>query len=76
MDGIRRNCQSSDNSDESTDTKYVHSATIAAAVLFQSKWRVQILCALPSGPVRLGQLRRLLPGTFKKMLTQDVRRLS
>ena len=58
-----------------TDTKYVHSTTIAVAVLFQSKWRAQILCALRSGPVRLGQLVRLIPGASKKMLTQNLRRL-
>jgi hypothetical protein len=39
--------------------RYVRNTAIAVVVLFQSKWRVQILCALRSGPVRLGQLARL-----------------
>lgn len=55
--------------------EYVRNATVAVGVLFQSKWRVQILCALRSGPVRLGQLVRLIPGASKKMLTQNLRQL-
>ena len=39
--------------------RYVRNTAIAVVVLFQSKWRVQILCALRSGPVRLGRLARL-----------------
>ena len=57
------------------NTEYVRNATFAAGVLFQSKWRVHILCALRSGPVRLGQLARLIPGASKKMLTQNLRQL-
>jgi DNA-binding HxlR family transcriptional regulator len=34
---------------------------VVSELLFQSKWRVQILCALRTGPVRLGQLARLIP---------------
>lgn len=59
----------------SVDTRLVRSATFAVGVLFQSKWRVQILCAMRSGPVRLGQLARLIPGASKKMLTQNLRQL-
>jgi DNA-binding HxlR family transcriptional regulator len=58
-----------------SDTKYVRSAAFTVDVLFQGKWKVQILCALRSGPVRLGQLGRLIPGTSKKMLTQHLRQL-
>jgi DNA-binding HxlR family transcriptional regulator len=54
---------------------YVRKATFAAGVLFQSKWRVQILCAMRSEPVRLGKLTRLIPGASKKMLTQNLRQL-
>jgi DNA-binding HxlR family transcriptional regulator len=57
------------------DTMYVRKATFAAAVLFQSKWRVQILCAMRSEPMRLGKLTRLIPGASKKMLTQNLRQL-
>jgi DNA-binding HxlR family transcriptional regulator len=59
----------------SADTRYVREASFAVGVLFQSKWRVQILCAMRSGPVRLGQLARLIPGASKKMLTQNLRQL-
>jgi DNA-binding HxlR family transcriptional regulator len=55
--------------------RYVRNTAIAVVVLFQSKWRVQILCALRSGPVRLGQLARLISGASKKMLTQKLRQL-
>jgi DNA-binding HxlR family transcriptional regulator len=57
------------------DAKYLRNANYGAAVLFQSKWRVQILCSMRSGPVRLGQLARLIPGASKKMLTQNLRQL-
>ena len=57
------------------NTEYVRNATFTAGVLFQSKWRVHILCAMRSGPVRLGQLARLIPGASKKMLTQNLRQL-
>lgn len=59
----------------SVDARYVRNTTLTVAVLFQSKWRVQILCAMRSGPVRLGQLARLIPGASKKMLTQNLRQL-
>lgn len=58
-----------------TEIKYVRNASYAAGVLFQSKWRVHILCAMRSGPVRLGQLGRLVPGASKKVLTQNLRQL-
>lgn len=60
---------------QNLDIKYVRNATFAVGVLFQSKWRVQILCAMRSAPVRLGQLGKLLPGASKKMLTQNLRQL-
>ena len=60
---------------QSLDTRYVRNATLAVGVLFHSKWRVQVLCAMRSGPVRLGQLARLIPGASKKMLTQNLRQL-
>ena len=54
----------------------VRNTTIAVAVLFRGKWRVQIFCALRSGSVRLGQLARLIPeAASKKMLMQNLRQL-
>jgi len=58
-----------------SNAKYVRNTAFAATVLFQTKWRIQILCAMRSGPVRLGQLARLIPGASKKMLTQNLRQL-
>ena len=58
-----------------SDTRYVRNATFAIGVLFQSKWKVQVLCAMRIGPVRLGQLGRLIPGASKKVLTQNLRQL-
>lgn len=57
------------------DSGYVRRASLTAEVLFQSKWRTQILSILCFGPIRLGQLARLIPGASKKMLTQNLRRL-
>jgi DNA-binding HxlR family transcriptional regulator len=57
------------------NAKYVRNTACAATVLFHTKWRIQILCAMRSGPVRLGQLARLIPGASKKMLTQNLRQL-
>jgi len=53
----------------------IRNASVAVGVLFQGKWRVQILFAMRSGPVRLGQLARLIPGASKKMLTHNLRQL-
>ena len=50
-------------------------ATLTTEVLFRGKWKLQILCAMRSGPVRLGQLARIVPGASKKMLTQNLRQL-
>jgi DNA-binding HxlR family transcriptional regulator len=59
----------------SVDTRYAQSASRAAAVLFQGKWRIEILSAMRSGPVRVGQLSRLIPGASKKMLAHNLRQL-
>jgi DNA-binding HxlR family transcriptional regulator len=60
---------------QKVDAGYVRSANLAFEVLLQGKWRVHILCAMRSGPVRLGQLARLIPGASKKILTQNLRKL-
>ena len=38
--------------------------------LLRGKWKVEILLLMANGPVRLGQLRRLIPHATKKMLVQ------
>ena len=43
--------------------------------ILRGKWTVQILCALLAGPVRLSQLRRLIPSASKKALTANLRSL-
>ncbi|GAA3437264.1 winged helix-turn-helix transcriptional regulator [Kutzneria kofuensis] len=39
------------------------------------RWRVLILAHLKQGPLRYGQLRRLIPDVSEKMLTQRLREL-
>lgn len=41
----------------------------------QGKWKIGILCQLQDGPVRLSQLRKMLPQASKKMLTQHLREM-
>ena len=48
------------------------SATNAAGIL-KGKWRIPIFCALQGGPVRLGQLVRLIPTASKKVLAENLR---
>jgi DNA-binding HxlR family transcriptional regulator len=43
--------------------------------ILRGKWTVQVLCALLDGPVRLSQLRRLIPMASKKALTANLRSL-
>jgi DNA-binding HxlR family transcriptional regulator len=43
--------------------------------LVQGKWKMHILCAIRSGPVRLGRLVREMPTASKKVLTENLRRL-
>ncbi len=43
--------------------------------MLQGKWRVHILCAMHGGPVRLGQLSRLLPEASKKVLMTELKQL-
>ena len=52
----------------------VYSA-LHAVKLLQGKRRVQILCVLRLGPIRLGRLSRLLPSASKKVLTENLRTL-
>ncbi len=43
--------------------------------LIGGKWAMLLLCALRSGPVRTGALRRTVGGISQKMLTQTLREL-
>lgn len=43
--------------------------------LLRGKWKLEILLLLMKGPVRLGQLRRLIPQATKKMLIQRLREM-
>jgi DNA-binding HxlR family transcriptional regulator len=47
----------------------------AAIALIHGKWKIGILTRLKHGPIRLSQLRRMLPGASKKMLTQRLREM-
>lgn len=55
-------------------TEYSCAAALAFEVL-QGKWRIQILCVMREGPVRLGQLGRRIPLASKKVLTENLRNL-
>src|ERR1700689_269537 len=57
------------------DVHCARRAGLTIEILFQGKWKAQILCAMRSGPIRLGQLARIVPGASKKMLTQNLRKL-
>jgi DNA-binding HxlR family transcriptional regulator len=43
--------------------------------LLQGKWKVRILTQLKHGPIRLSQLRKMLPDASKKMLTLHLREM-
>src|ERR1700743_3586749 len=43
--------------------------------LFQGKWTIQTLCAMRERPVRLSELKRVIPSASKKALTASLRSL-
>ena len=43
--------------------------------LLRGKRKIEILCILRTGPVRLGELTRLVPSASKKVLTENLRQL-
>jgi DNA-binding HxlR family transcriptional regulator len=50
-------------------------AAASAIELLQGKWRIQILCVMRNGPVRLGRLGRVIPSASRKVLTENLRKL-
>lgn len=61
-----------DTKDQESHMKRVHRVVI---LLFGSKWRVDVLCAVEDGPRRFGQLKRQIPGISKKSLISNLRTL-
>ena len=57
-----------------TADEYCRSCTDTVHVV-QGKWKMHILCAIRSRPVRLGQLVRELLSASKKVLTENLREL-
>jgi DNA-binding HxlR family transcriptional regulator len=43
--------------------------------LIHGKWKMEILCELQHGPIRLSRLRKALPEASRKMLTQQLREM-
>jgi DNA-binding HxlR family transcriptional regulator len=57
------------------DTKHKYSCAASIAIgLLQGKRRIEILCAMGTGLVRLGQPARLIPEISKKVLTDNLRK--
>jgi DNA-binding HxlR family transcriptional regulator len=57
------------------DKQTEYSCAAASAIeILQGKWRIQILCLMRDGPVRLGRLGRVIP-TSRKVLTENLRNL-
>jgi DNA-binding HxlR family transcriptional regulator len=57
------------------DKQAEYSCAAASAIeILQGKWRIQILCVMRDGPVRLGRLGRAIP-TSRKVLTENLRKL-
>jgi DNA-binding HxlR family transcriptional regulator len=59
----------------SIDRAKIVSSAQAALCLIRGKWKVQILATMLDGPVRLGQLQRLIPRASKKVLVQQLHEL-
>lgn len=55
--------------------KIYHLAVEATLDIIRGKWKLRILCHLGNGPLRTGELRRLMPGISQKMLTQSLKDL-
>jgi DNA-binding HxlR family transcriptional regulator len=57
------------------DRARIISSTQTALGLIRGKWKIAILVTMLDGPVRLGQLRRLIPRVSKKVLVQQLHQL-
>lgn len=57
------------------DRARIVSSAQAALGLIRGKWKVAILVTMQDGPIRLGQLRRLIPRASKKVLVQQLHEL-
>ncbi len=53
---------------------YIHRVSRVTKML-EGKWKIEILCAMRSGPVRLSQLTRFVPSASKKALRASLRQL-
>jgi DNA-binding HxlR family transcriptional regulator len=58
---------------ESRGNAYSQLTSLAGEVLLAGKWKIQILCAMRTGPIRLGQLARLISNASRKMITHNLR---
>ena len=59
----------------SIDRAMIVSSAEAAICLVRGKWKIPILASMLDGPMRLGQLRRLIPRASKKVLVQQLHEL-
>lgn len=57
------------------DRARIASSAQSALGLIRSKWKIAILVQMIDRPVRLGQLRRLIPRASKKVLVQQLHEL-
>jgi DNA-binding HxlR family transcriptional regulator len=74
--GIARKASNSHGAGQKQPIPAAEESAIQFAIaLIQGKWKIAILRRLQHGPVRLGELRRLLPQASKKVLTQHLRRM-
>ena len=62
------------NSDRLCPSAKEHAAQLAIN-LIHGKWKMEILCELRRGPIRLSRLRKTLPEASTKMLTQQLREM-
>jgi len=58
----------------SIDASYIGRVSKVVELL-HGKWTVQILCAMRTRPVRLSELKRVIPQASKKALTASLRSL-
>lgn len=59
----------------SPDRARIVSSAQSALGLIRGRWKIAILATMLDGPVRLGQLRRLIPQASKKVLVQQLHEL-